>query len=141
MVWKWQTKDKKISFSKLGETSLTEYRHKMRSGNLPAYLSLNGPSNGSFMLLMLFCSILALLSFRWRIIMFLVLFCFILVKILDFLEIPLVCDGRTDRRTDGWTDKHKKRDFRQSTITGDRQTGGRTSAITFSDAYSLLKIF
>ena len=48
-----------------GETSLTEYRHKMRSGDLPAYLSLNGPSNGNFMLLMLFCSILALMSSRW----------------------------------------------------------------------------
>ena len=40
-------------------TSLTEYGHKMRSSDLPAYLSLNGPSNGKFMLLMLFCSILA----------------------------------------------------------------------------------
>ena len=31
-------------------TSLMEYRHEMRSGDLPAYLPLNGPSNGSFML-------------------------------------------------------------------------------------------
>ena len=36
------------------KTNLTEYRHKMRSGDLPAYLFLNGPSNGSFMLWMLF---------------------------------------------------------------------------------------
>merc|ERR1711954_99581 len=75
------------------QTSLTEYRHKMRSGNLPANLSLNGPSNGSFMLLMLFCSISALISFRWRIIMFLMLFCFISVEI---SEIQLVCDRWTD---------------------------------------------
>ena len=84
-------------------TSLTEFRHEMRSGNLPAYLSLNGPSNGSFMLLILFCSILALMSFRWRIIMFLVLFCFISVEI---SEIQLVCDGRTDGPTDRRTDGH-----------------------------------
>ena len=69
----------------------------MRSGDLPAYLFLNGPSNGSFMLWMLFCSILALMTFRWRSIMFLVLFCFISVEI---SEIQLVCDGRTDGRTD-----------------------------------------
>ena len=40
---------------------------------------------------MLFCSILALITFRWRSIMFLVLFCFISVEI---LEIQLVCDLR-----------------------------------------------
>ena len=28
------------------KTSLTECRHKMRSGDLPAYFSVNGPSNG-----------------------------------------------------------------------------------------------
>jgi len=37
------------------------------------------------------------MSFRWRSIMFLVLFCFILVKI---SEIQLVCDRRTGGRTD-----------------------------------------
>ena len=72
----------------------------MRSGDLPAYLSLNGRSYGNFMLLMLFCSILALMTFRWRSIMFLVLFCFISVEI---SEIQLVCDRRTDGRTDGRT--------------------------------------
>ena len=49
------------------------------------------------MLLMLFCSILALMSTRWLSIMFLVLFCFISVEI---SEIKLVCDRRTDRRMD-----------------------------------------
>ena len=73
----------------------------MRSGDLPAYLFLNGPSNGSFMLWMLFCSILALMSFRWHSIMFSVLFCFISVKI---SEIQLVCDGPTDGPTDRPTD-------------------------------------
>merc|ERR1712168_1631494 len=72
---------------KLKGTSLTEYRHKMRSGDLPAYLFLNG----SIMLLMLFCSISALMSFRWLSIMFFVLFCFISVEI---SEIQLVLDGR-----------------------------------------------
>ena len=79
-------------------TSLMEYIHKMRSGDVLAYLSQNGPSNGSFMLLMLFCSILALMS----LIMFSVLFCFISVKI---SEIQLMCDRRTDGRTDGPTDR------------------------------------
>merc|ERR1712002_1055252 len=37
-------------------------------------------------------------------IMFLVVFCSVLVKILDFSEIQLVCDGPTDRQTDGRTD-------------------------------------
>ena len=83
-------------------TRLTEYRHKMRSGDLPAHLFLHGPSNGSFMLWMLFCSILAFMSSRWRSIMFLVLFCFISVEI---SEIQLVCDRRTDGRTDGRTDR------------------------------------
>ena len=32
------------------ETSRTEYTHKMRSGDPPAYSFLNGPSYGSFML-------------------------------------------------------------------------------------------
>ena len=36
--------------------------------------------------------------------MFFVLFCSILIKILDFSEIQLVCDGPTDGRTDGRTD-------------------------------------
>ena len=53
---------------------------------------------------MLFCSILTLMTFRWRSIMFLVLFCFISVEI---SEIQLVCDqptdGRMDRRTVGHT--------------------------------------
>ena len=53
------------------------------------------------MLWMLFCSILALMSFRWRSISFLVLFCFISVEI---SEIQLVCDRRTDRPTNGWKD-------------------------------------
>ena len=69
----------------------------MRSGDLPAYLSLDDPSNGSFMLWMLFYSILAIISF-----MFLVLLCLISVEI---SEIQLVCDGRTDGRTDRRTDK------------------------------------
>ena len=88
------------------KTSRTEFGQQMRSGDLPTYLSLNGPTNGSFMLLMLFCSILALMSFRWRSIMFSVLYCFISVEI---SEIQLVCDGRTDRRTDGRTDRPTKR--------------------------------
>ena len=82
-------------------TSLTEYRHKMCSGDLPAYLSLKGPSNGNFMVLMLFCSILALMSSRWLSIMFLVLFYFISVNVSEF---QLVCDRQTDGRTDGPTD-------------------------------------
>ena len=88
-------------WSRQKKTSLTEFKHKMRSGDLPTYLSSNGPSNGSFMLLMLFCSILALMSSRWLSIMFLVLFCFISVEI---SEIQLVCDRRTDGPTDGRTD-------------------------------------
>ena len=82
----------------------------MRSGDLPAYLSLNGHSNASFTSLMLYCSILA---FRWRSIMFLEAFCFISVEISD---IQLVCDQRTDRwtdqRTDGRTDIPSYRDKR-----------------------------
>ena len=91
------------------KTSLTEYRHKMRSGDLPAYLSLNGPSNGSFMLLMLFCSISASMSFRWLSIMFLVLLCIISVEI---SEIQLACDRPTDRETDQRTDVSSYRDAR-----------------------------
>ena len=78
------------------KTSLTEYRHKMRSGDLPAYLSLNGPSKGSFMLLMLFCWTLALTSTRWISIMFLVLVSFPL-KYQKFNS--CVTDGQTDGRT------------------------------------------
>jgi len=74
----------------------------MRSGDLPAYLFLNGPSNVSFMLWRFFHSILALMSFRWRSIMSLVLYCFISVEISD---IQLVCDRPTDGRTDGRTDR------------------------------------
>ena len=84
---------------------------------------LNGPSNGSFMLWMLFCSILALMTFRWRSIMFLVLFCFISVEI---SEIQLVCDrptdGPTDRRTDGRTDGPTDRRT-------DRRSNGRTDLV------------
>ena len=57
----------------------------MRSGGLPAYLSLNRLLNGSFMFPMLYCS-----------------------NSTHFPEIQLVCDaptdGRTDRRNDGPTD-------------------------------------
>ena len=64
------------------QTSLTKFRHQMRSGDLLAYLSLNCPSSG-FTFLMLFCSIL--------------------VVILDFSEIQPVCDGPMDGRTYGHT--------------------------------------
>ena len=43
------------------------------------------------------------LSLKWYGFMFLVLLCFILVVIPIFSEIQLVCDRRTDRRTDGRT--------------------------------------
>ena len=77
------------------------------------------------MLLMLFCSILALISSRRLRIMFLVLFCFISVKI---AEIQLVCDRRTDGPTDGRTDRRT-----------DRRTDQRTDIPSYRDARTHLK--
>ena len=61
------------------------------------------------MLWMLFCSSLALMTFRQQTILFLVLFCFISVEI---SEIQLVCDGWTNGLTDGQTDLPSYRDAR-----------------------------
>ena len=74
---------------------------------------------------MLFCSILALMTFRWRGIMFIVLFCFILVEI---SEIQLVCDRRTDRTTDRRTDGRT-----------DGRTDRRTDTPSYRDARTHLK--
>ena len=85
-----------------GRTSLKEYRHKMRSGDLPAYLSLNGISNGSLMLLMLFCSILALISFQAALHHVpSAIFVSFQSKYQKFNS--CVTDGQTDQRTDGHT--------------------------------------
>ena len=69
--------------------SLTQFGHQMRSGDLLAYLYLNGHFNGSSKFLVLFCSYSTRKSFS---------------------EIELVCDrwtdGRTNGRTDGRTDRH-----------------------------------
>ena len=100
----------------------------MRSGDLPAYLSLNGPSNGNFMLLMLFCSILAYISSRWPQYHVLSAILFHISDIFDISEIQLVCDRRTDGPTDGRTDRPT-----------DRRTDGRTDRPSYRDARTHLK--
>ena len=65
------------------ETSRTEFGHQMRSGDPPAYLSLN--------------------CFKWHTFLFLMLYC---LNSAQFSENQPVCDGPIDRRTDRRTDGH-----------------------------------
>ena len=80
--------------AKTRQTSRAELRHKMRSGNLPAYF-----------------------SFEWFGFMFLMLFC---PNSANFSEIQLVCDRPTDGQMDG---RGRRRDGRINGRT-DRQTDG-----------------
>ena len=67
------------------KTSLTEFRHQMRSGDLPAYLSLNCLFNG-------------VVSCSW--------WYFVQIQFISQKFNSLGTDGRTDGRADGRTDRH-----------------------------------
>ena len=128
---KWVKKQKrknerKKNKSKKRKTSLTEYRHKMRSGDPPAYLFLNGPSNGSFMLWMFNFS-LNVLQVALHHVPSAILFHFS-QNIRNSTRVWWT-DRRTDGPTDGRTDERT-----------DGPTDRRTDIPSYRDARSHLKI-